>query len=237
MEEIWYAYKGKPYKGLQPRFYEEINFDWAKLIENYYPIIKQELTAYIQSKNNSFQPYFNASLVKKNKSWRTSNFIFWGKMVTENCKLIPNTLNVFLQIKGLTSIGISVLESGAHIKPHHGDTNAIVRCHLGLIIPADKPMTAINVDGEIRGWKEGGLLIFCDAWNHEAWNNSDKARYLLIFDIIHPDYLAQKRSVCSNVQSWLDIQKLYEKYKFVKNSPAIIKIVLRQLLRIKYLVS
>ena len=174
-------------------------------------------------------------MVEKLKSWKTSNFIFWSKKVDENCSKIPETLKIFLQIPGLTSMAISVLDADSHIKPHHGDTNAILRCHLGLHIPASSPTTALKVEDEIKGWEEGKLMIFCDAWKHEAWNKSDKPRYVLIFDVIHPAYLKNKKAICSNVRSWLDLQKLYAKRPSYKKSPVFVKKVLRQWLRLKYI--
>lgn len=235
MEEVWYAYKGKPYNGTLPTFYEPGDFSWTKLIKDNYPVIHKEIELYIQQETSLFQPYFNSTLVEKLKSWKTSNFLFWSKKVDQNCSKIPETYKIFEQIPGLTTMGISVLDAGAHIKPHYGDTNAIIRCHIGLHIPAPAPTTALKVVEEVRGWSEGELMMFCDAWKHEAWNNADKPRYVLIFDVIHPDYLHQKRKLCANVRSWLDLQKVYEKRSFIRRSPAFVKIFLRQCLRLKYI--
>ncbi|CAN5337983.1 hypothetical protein BH10BAC1_BH10BAC1_10440 [soil metagenome] len=235
MEAIWYAYRGKPYTGDFPPFYDVRDFEWTKLIQENYPVIQKEIEEYIQQQTNLFQPYFNSTLVEKLKSWKTSNFIFWSKKVKENCSKIPKTVQLFQQIPGLTSLGISVLEADAHIKPHHGDTNAIIRCHLGLKIPAKEPTTAIKVGEITKGWTEGELLLFCDAWMHEAWNKADQPRYVLIFDVIHPHYLLQKKNICANVRSWLDLQKVYENQEFIRKSPKILKIFLRQCLRLKYI--
>jgi aspartyl/asparaginyl beta-hydroxylase (cupin superfamily) len=35
-------------------------------------------------------------------------------------------------------------------------------------------------------WKPGELVMFDDTILHEAWNNSDRLRVILIFDIWHP---------------------------------------------------
>jgi ornithine lipid ester-linked acyl 2-hydroxylase len=235
MEDVWYAYKGKTYNGELPKFYDPRNFEWYKLIHDNFSIIQEEIESYIVNQTNLFQPYFNSTLVEKLKSWKTSNFIFWSRKVDENCSKIPKTIELFQKIPGLTSMGISVLDSNSSIRPHHGDTNAILRCHLGLHIPAQAPTTALKVDDEIKGWKEGELMIFCDAWKHEAWNKADKPRYVLIFDVIHPEYLSQKRKICANVRSWLDLQKLYEKRPSYRKAPVFIKIFLRQWLRLKYM--
>lgn len=235
MKSIWYGYKGKPYSGELPPFYRVEEFEWASLIEASYPMIREELEAYIQNHEALFKPYFNSTLSEKPKAWKTSNFIFWSREVKENSTKIPDTYMLFSRIRGLTSMGISMLEPGAAIKPHYGDTDAIIRCHLGLRIPAPSPVTALRVGTEVKGWEEGRLLLFCDAWEHESWNYSEHQRYTLIFDVIHPAHLPQKRRICSNVRSWLDLQKVYERYAFIRRAPAMVKIIFRQILRLKYI--
>jgi aspartyl/asparaginyl beta-hydroxylase (cupin superfamily) len=235
VEEIWYAYKGKKYAGSFPPFYQNDAFDWTQKIHDNFAVINREIDAYIKEQSGSFEPYFNTTLVNQFKSWKVSNFIFWTKRINENCAKIPQTMKLVESIPGLTTLGISILEPGGHIKPHHGDTNAIIRCHLGLRVPASAPDCALRVKNEIQGWENGRLMLFCDAWEHEAWNKTHEARYVLIFDVIHPDYLGQKKKICANVRSWLDLQKLYERKPHLRNAKRRVKIFLRQYLRLKYM--
>ena len=39
----------------------------------------------------------------------------------------------------------------------------------------------------MRHWEEGKVLVFDDSFEHEAWNDSEAPRVVLIFDIWHPD--------------------------------------------------
>jgi len=235
MEPVWYAYNGKKYEGEFPGFFDVKDFGWATIVEENYPLIKTELDAYIQKQSGTFEPYFNKTLVNHFKSWKTSNFIFWSKKVKQNASEIPETIKIFEKIPGLTTLAISVLEPAGHIQPHRGDTNAIIRCHLGLHVPADSPTCALKVRDEVKGWNEGKLLLFCDAWEHEAWNKAEIPRYVLIFDVIHPHYLSQKRKICANVRSWLDLQKWYERSPRLRKAGRRVKIFTRKLLRLKYL--
>lgn len=234
-EPVWYAYKGKKYNGTSPAFYAVSQFDWAVMVEQHFELIKQEIDNYVQQFDDSFEPYFNSTLVDRFKSWKTSHFIFWSKRFKENCKAIPKTIALMEKIPGLTTLGISVLEADSHIKPHYGDTNGIIRCHLGISIPEKAPACALKVGDQLVGWEPGKLILFCDAWYHEAWNKSNKPRYVLIFDVIHPDYIAQKKTICANVRSWLDLQKFYEKYPRFRKAPVWLKIFMRQCFRIKYM--
>src|SRR5690606_33400026 len=82
------------------------------------------------------------------------------------------------------SVLFSLLQPGAHIAPHYGMINARLICHLPLIIPGGG---ALRVGGEARAWEEGKLMIFDDSIEHEAWNEADSDRVVLIFDIWRPE--------------------------------------------------
>jgi hypothetical protein len=105
----------------------------------------------------------------------------------------------------------NLLEPGTTIKPHRGDTNAIIRCHLGLEIPGPAPDCAFRVGTETRGWKEGELFMFCDAHPHTAWNNTSKRRLVFIVDILRPEFVDQKVSICSRVLSAVYLEVLYQR--------------------------
>jgi aspartyl/asparaginyl beta-hydroxylase (cupin superfamily) len=53
----------------------------------------------------------------------------------------------------------------------------VLRAHLGLVIPKD---CNIRVGEETHTWEEGKMLIFDDSYDHEAWNDSDEDRFVLI---------------------------------------------------------
>jgi aspartyl/asparaginyl beta-hydroxylase (cupin superfamily) len=43
-----------------------------------------------------------------------------------------------------------------------------------------------RVGNDVREWVPGRAWVFDDTIEHEAWNDSDKLRVVLIFDIWHP---------------------------------------------------
>jgi aspartyl/asparaginyl beta-hydroxylase (cupin superfamily) len=77
----------------------------------------------------------------------------------------------------------SALAPHSHIPPHHGETNARLIVHLPLIVPEH---CRYRVGFEERRWKVGEILIFDDSIEHEARNDSDELRVVLIFDIWNP---------------------------------------------------
>ena len=70
-------------------------------------------------------------------------------------------------------------------------------CHLPLIVPENSG--AIRVGNEERPWVEGELLIFDDSMQHEAWNNSDSERVVLLFDIWRPELTKEERALVTSV--------------------------------------
>ncbi len=78
----------------------------------------------------------------------------------------------------------SVLEPGTHIEPHNGMLNTRLICHLPLVVPAN---CRLRVGNDTRTVKAGEMLIFDDSIEHEAWNESDEIRAILLFEIWRPE--------------------------------------------------
>lgn len=88
---------------------------------------------------------------------------------------------------------LSVLEPGTHIPPHYGGSNAKLTLHLPLSIPEGD--TAIRVDDETRGWKNGEMMIFDDTFDHEAWNRTRQPRAVLLLKAYHPELTPEEIGV------------------------------------------
>jgi hypothetical protein len=88
------------------------------------------------------------------------------------------------------SILFSLLEPGAHIPPHNGLVNTRLICHLPLVVPGPN---RFRVGNEVRPWVEGRAWAFDDTIEHEAWNDSDRTRVILLFDIWRPELTDEER--------------------------------------------
>ncbi len=77
----------------------------------------------------------------------------------------------------------SLLKAGTRIPPHTGVTNTRAIIHLPLVVP---PGCGFRVGGETREWREGEAFGFDDTIEHEAWNDSDQPRVVLILDVWNP---------------------------------------------------
>lgn len=220
--KIWYSFLGGKSEDDDIGFYDKNQFEWTELLEHNYEIIKKEIQDYINKNDNEIKPYFNKNLVTKENSWRTFAFSLWCWKVNKTSKECPKTNEIINQIPNLISACISILEPEVEIKRHRGDTNAIVRAHLALEAPVQLPDCGFEVNNQQKSWEEGKIFIFNDAAIHNAWNRSKKRRYVLLIDVLRPEYNNKKYTVCSMVLGGLVMQSILQKLTFLKKFPKFI---------------
>jgi aspartyl/asparaginyl beta-hydroxylase (cupin superfamily) len=95
----------------------------------------------------------------------------------------------------------SILKPRTHIPPHTGVANTRLVLHLPLIVPQG---CGFRVGGETRPWREGEAFVFDDTIEHEAWNDSDRPRAVLICDVWNPSLSASERARIAAVMGALD---------------------------------
>ncbi|MCY7294916.1 aspartyl/asparaginyl beta-hydroxylase domain-containing protein [Alteromonas sp. a30] len=201
--KAWFSDTGQVFSGSEPFFFDTAEFDWVKTIEKDYQIIVDEFFAEIEKDQAQLEPYMNAEMMSKKNNWKTQGLMFWGKKSEENAKKYPKTWEVLNKIPNLCAASFNLLEPGTTIKPHYGNTNAIIRCHLGLRIPAQAPRCGFRVGTETRSWHDGKVLMFCDAHEHTAWNNTDQQRYIMVLDIVRPEFKRDFVSIASRVLGFI----------------------------------
>jgi aspartyl/asparaginyl beta-hydroxylase (cupin superfamily) len=229
----WYNLFGGRYDRGQPFFYERDDLPWTKTIEENTAVIRQEMLALLEEHASALKPYFiNKAMSFPPRHWKTMGLLFWKVRMHRNCLRCPETTRLLEAIPNLTSASLSVLEPGSNINPHQGDTDAIIRCHLGLSIPAGLPECGFQVGTEIRPWEEGKTLPFCDAHTHWAWNRTKERRMILIVDVFRPEYARQQNAVCSHVLASSLLQMLYQKFRRLDRAPGRLKWLLYSVSRI-----
>ena len=200
------------YPGLpQIQFYEREQFDWVPAFEAQTDRIRAELLPVMQEPSR-FSPYVKAGDSKigrddqglaDNDDWGALYLWDHSRLVPENASLFPNTLRA-LEAAPMPEISLqapmalfSKLAPRTRIPPHNGLMNTRLICHLPLIVPPD--CGALRVGNEERPWVEGELLIFDDSIEHEAWNDSDQVRVILLFEIWRPEIGEEERRMLASV--------------------------------------
>jgi len=204
---LWFSlYDKNDYISGDPPFVDVDQFAGIKELEQNYIYILQELIEY--SKNNEIEAHFNSVMVEKPKTWKVRSLRVWDVEMYDVQKHFPETMKMLSKIPNVVNVGFNVLDPKAKIKPHNGDTNAIIRCHLGLQIPFEKTSCGLMVKQEIKHWDNGKVFGFEDAFIHEAWNNTNEIRIIFLFDILKPQFIKDRRNVCATIISSLYIQRI-----------------------------
>jgi hypothetical protein len=111
-----------------------------------------------------------------------------GRRHDDVCAACPTTARAIETYPAIRTLGgliyVSRMRAATHIEAHRGPTNLRVRCHLAIKVPDGD--CAIRVGGQTRAWQEGTCLVFDDFFVHEAWNQTEEDRIVLIVDLWHP---------------------------------------------------
>jgi aspartyl/asparaginyl beta-hydroxylase (cupin superfamily) len=60
------------------------------------------------------------------------------------------------------------------------------------------------VGSDLRQWEEGKAWAFDDTIEHEAWNDSDQTRVVLLFDVWRPELTAGERDLVATMLAAID---------------------------------
>ena len=205
--KLWFSlYDSNEYKGIETPFVDVSEIKGIKELEENYLVVLKELEEYLAE--NNFTSHFNNTMVEKSQTWKVQGLQGWGRQNYSKQRCFPKTIALLKAIPNITTMSFNLLEPNAKIKPHSGDTNAVIRCHLGLKIPASAPVCQLTVKGETKEWQAGKVISFNDAYIHEACNLSNETRLILLFDIMKPQFIKQKSMICATIHSSFSMQKL-----------------------------
>ncbi len=190
---------GLYYPFLPPdEFFDAHHFPWFDDLRRAAPAIRAELQALIADPGDAMRPYVRMGEGVPDSKWSAlDNKLDWGacflweygrpnQPVLDRC---PATAAALAAVPSAVIPGrapsafFSILQPHTHIPPHTGVSNTRAIIHLPLIVPEK---CGFRVGGETRQWVEGEAFAFDDTINHEAWNDSDEVRGILIFDVWNP---------------------------------------------------
>lgn len=195
-EPVYFRVYGN-YSGSGPRFYDPMTLPWTASLRRAYAGIRAELETYLNN-GGAFDRHFVPDRVNI-QGWRGIKLVTARRPYWKALRAFPYTASVLASIPDLVTASFSVLEPGAVLPQHCGDTNLFYRAHLGLMVPDSVDRCGIEVDGERRGWTEGQVLVFNDARRHHVWNFADRPRVILMCDVIKPEYGGGTNWNCAQV--------------------------------------
>lgn len=188
-------------------FFDRRHFPWFTEIEAHTDAIRSELLSLLDDPGDALRPYVRMDAGTPDSIWTPlDNRLDWGacflweygaanQVVLDRC---PATAAALAAVPGARIPGrapsafFSMLKPRTRIPPHTGVTNTRAIVHLPLIVP---PGCGFRVGGETRSWEEGRAFAFDDTIEHEAWNDSDELRAVLIFDVWNPHLSLAERDL------------------------------------------
>lgn len=179
-------------------WFDRAAFPWFERLEAEAPAIRDEYAALAGQGLPDFHPYVQMepgtpvnkwSALDGSPAWNSYHLWRHGKRDEVAAERAPVTAALLdtlplARLEGRAPAAFfSVLAPRTRIPPHTGVTNARAIVHLALDIP---PGCGLRVGGETREWEPGRAFAFDDTIEHEAWNDSDRHRAVLIFDTWNP---------------------------------------------------
>lgn len=196
------------YPGLADiEFFDQAYPDLIDRLREATPAIRAECEALLRVKAARQRPYVDFAPgqpvgvwrdLNRSPKWNSLHLMRYGEVDAELAALCPQTMAALAgshqpDIANLApNVMFSLLAPKTQIPAHHGVANFRSVLHLPLVVPAG---CRFRVGSETRAWQEGEPWIFDDTIEHEAWNDSDELRIVMIADVWRPELDEKDREI------------------------------------------
>jgi len=193
-------------------FHDRSQFPWLDAIEAASDDIRAELLNVLADGPDTLESYVSHARAQPvgdqwdglHRSRRWGVYFLWSEGVAypEHIARCPRTVAALehwprCDIPGCSPTAVfSILDARTRIPPHTGVNNTRLIVHLPLIVP---PECGFRVGAEVREWQPGKAFVFDDTIEHEAWNNSEQLRAVLILDIWNPLVTPAEREMVRSI--------------------------------------
>jgi aspartyl/asparaginyl beta-hydroxylase (cupin superfamily) len=206
-EPTEFHYPGVP----EFEFHDRSFFPQLDMLDEATEVIRGEFDALMRAEAAEMVPYIQYpehvplaqwKALNNNREWTAVHLLRNGERVEANARHCPKTLEAIAaldqpHIRGASPNAMfSLLAPRTRIPPHTGVANTRLVCHLPLIVP---PGCGFRVGASTREWQVGQSFVFDDTIEHEAWNDSDELRVVLIVDLWQPSLTAEDRAAITAV--------------------------------------
>jgi len=202
-----YHYPGLP----EVEFHDRELFPELEGFEQATADIRAEFNALIAAEAAEMVPYIQYPErvplaqwreLNHNPKWTAIHLLQNGFRVDRNARHCPRTMEAIAHMpqphvrNASPNAMFSLLAPHTRIPPHTGAANTRLVCHLPLIVPSD---CGFRVGATTREWRVGEAFVFDDTIEHEAWNESDELRVVLIIDLWAPALSTHEREAVAAI--------------------------------------
>ncbi len=187
------------YPGLpELEFHDPALFPGLEALEQSTADIRAEFEALIAAEAAEMVPYIQYpegvplqqwEELNHSREWTAIHLLQNGARVEANARHCPATMAAIALLEqphipgAAPNAMFSLLAPHTRIPPHTGVANIRLVCHLPLIVPPD---CGFRCGETTCPWHVGEAFVFDDTIEHEAWNDSDSLRVVLIVDLWPP---------------------------------------------------
>lgn len=198
-------------------FWDASDFAWAKKLEQKYKVIRKEFDAAVNDMeklrregNNVWSGALTDDASGYGEGWRTLVLLDRGSWDPDNVRIFPKTC------KAIRDSGVPAIEAffasmkpNTDIKPHSDFTNFVLTSHLAVRIPeSGENKCRLSVGDDTRQWIDGQVSLFDTSVTHDAVNETDETRYILMLRVWHPDLTEPERNALQFIYDVLLIPEL-----------------------------
>lgn len=180
-----------------PAIWDPADFPWIERIEAAWTRIGEELERYLESHESiphvaevaGLDPGSEAAMQSApidRGEWRVLILMANERWIDETARYFPILREAVRGCSQMTTVGFSALEPHSHIAEHVGTNRGALRYQLPIVVPGGVGDCRIRIGDEMVHWREGESIVFDLGALHEAWNDSDSRRVLLMIETAMP---------------------------------------------------
>lgn len=183
-------------------FWDPTEFPWCAKLKSKYKAIHDEFStvtadreALQQAGNNVWAGALSADASSYGEDWRTVVLMNRGVWDPVNVNLFPVAAKAVHDSGApVTEVFFASMNPHSSIKPHSDFTNFVLTSHLAIDIPySGENKCRLSVGDTEKEWINGQVTLFDTSIMHDAVNESDKMRYILMMRVWHPDLTQVER--------------------------------------------
>lgn len=170
---------------------------WTQPLQKRYKDIRSEFTRVAladpdqlaEQGNNIWAGALTDDASSYGTDWKTLVLCDRGVWDPVNVNLFPKTAQAIHDCGvPATEVFFASMKPNSSIQPHTDFTNFVLTSHLPIVIPeSGNNKCRLTIGDETRQWIDGELMVFDTSLMHDAINESDEMRYILMMRVWHPD--------------------------------------------------
>lgn len=202
---------------LAQEFWQTQDFAWCgklaakyKAIRDEFKTVTADVDDLVARGNNIWAGALSEDATSYGEGWQTLVLMNRGVWDPVNVNLFPVTAKAVHE-SGVPAVEVffASMKPNTSIKPHSDFTNFVLTSHLALDIPySGENKCRLSVGDTERQWINGEVMLFDTSIMHDAINESDKTRYILMLRVWHPELTEMERQALQFTYNALEFPDL-----------------------------